>query len=493
MHKLKLQFLNQDVEHNYIQEHQFPKRKFYLKVCTVGFQILLIFKLIVSLIEENYSVTYPLLITWGITIPFILIPSKTDIQIRMTIICLNIIYVVYLLFFDPQEEAQIMYFKGSTQMAANIVNIFVLEFIDSSILSVVILTLRIIHLSYYSLKTDLPSILFGIGVHIILILMIYIYHKALRSQYLLTKTDQRWENILKQIVHDQKFILINFDQEKIKFISITSTFSKKIQSQEEVINFIRNSKIQHYTFEQYLYKNMSKFQQNFIDSLNNTIMVTYERQLLKLNFSIFFGNQPTILIQKCSHQQEQNIKNYQNISKLYLNIIISLIKIIKERKKFDSFKFQLIAKKLFLKNLISTIQNQNFSSYIISFKRLLSKIYILSNKKQQIQLLCQDVQFITIPKIFQLFLVLLIECSHNEIILIQHIRIENEVITIKFCSAFNIQKIKAYVTKLEYYFLLIFQNIKYDDDSVTVKLNQEIFVPFKNLSSINTSEDILLP
>lgn len=66
-------------------------------------------------------------------------------------------------------------------MAANIVNIFVLEFIDSSILNVVILTLRIIHLNYYSLKTDLPSIAFGIGVHIILILMIYVYHKALRS------------------------------------------------------------------------------------------------------------------------------------------------------------------------------------------------------------------------------------------------------------------------------------------------------------------------
>lgn len=90
-----------------------------------------------------------------------------------------------------------MYFKGSTQMAANIVNIFVLEFIESSILSFVILILRIIHLLLYSNSIDLSSILFGGLVNFILVSMLYIHHKALRSKYLLTKTDQRWENILK--------------------------------------------------------------------------------------------------------------------------------------------------------------------------------------------------------------------------------------------------------------------------------------------------------
>ncbi|CAK64409.1 unnamed protein product (macronuclear) [Paramecium tetraurelia] len=492
MHKLKLQFLNQDVEDNYIKEHQFPKRRFYLKVSTIAFQILLFFKLIVSLIEQNYTTVYPLLISWGITLPFVLFPIKTDFFIRMSISLLNILYIGYLLFFDPQEEAEIMYFKGSTQMAANVVNIFVLEFIDSSILSVSLLIMRVTHLIYYSPKLDLPTIVFAIGIHVLLILMIYVYQKALRSQYLLTKTDQRWENILKQIIHDQKFILLNFDKEKIQFKNISSTFSKNIQTQDEVISFIRNSKIKNLTLEQYLYQNVNDFQSNCIDSLNNIIMVTYDRQFLKLNFSIFFGNQPTILIQKDIHQYESNLKSNQKVNKLYLNIITSLIKIIKQNKKYDEIKFQIVAKKLFLKNLISKIETHNFSSQLISFKKILHKAYVLTNKKCQF-LICQDFQITTIPKIFDLFLALLMDCSHNEIISIKDLRSENQQIAIKFGGALNIKRLKAYLDKLEYYFLLIFQNIKYDDAYVTVKLNEEIFVPFKNLPSHHTSQEILHP
>ncbi|CAD8191774.1 unnamed protein product [Paramecium octaurelia] len=488
MHKLKLQFLNQDVEDNYIQEHQFPKRRFYLKVSTIAFQILLFFKLVISLIEHNNSTVYPLLISWGITMPFFLIPVKTDFQIRMSISLLNIIYIGYLLFFDPQEEAEIMYFKGSTQMAANVVNIFVLEFIDSSILSVVLLIMRVTHLIYYSTKLDLPTILFAIGIHVLLIVMIYVYQKALRSQYLLTKTDQRWENILKQIIHVQKYILLNFDKEKVKFINVASTFSKNIQSQEEVISFIRNSKFKNQTFEQYLYFKVNNFELNCIDSLNNAIMVDYERQLLKLNFSIFFGNQPTILIQKDIHFYESTLKNNQKkTSRLYLNIIISLIRIIKENKKYNEVKFQVIAKKLFLKNLISKIENYNFSSQLINFKKILHEALVLSNKKYQIQLLCQDFQIYTIPKIFQLFLFLIIDCSHNEIIHIKDLRRENEQITIRFGGSLYMKRMKAYLDQLEYYLLLIFENVKCDDVYVTVKLKQEIFVPFRKLTSIRTS------
>ncbi|CAD8118475.1 unnamed protein product [Paramecium sonneborni] len=490
MHKIKLQFLNPDVENNYIQEQQFPKRKFYLKLCTVGLQALLITKLIFSLVEKNYLVTYPLLVTWGFTIPFSFIPVKTDIQIRINIVFLNIAYVVYLLFFDPQDEATIMYFKGSTQMAANIVNIFVLEFIESSILSFVILILRIIHLLLYSNSIDLSSILFGGLVNFILVSMLYIHHKALRSKYLLTKTDQRWENILKQIVHNQKFILINFDQDKLKFTCTTSTFSKKIQSQDEVINFIRNSKILNFTFEQYLYKTITKFQTNSVDNLNNIIMITYKRQLIKLNFSVFYGNQPTILIQKHTPLQELHYKKYSNFTQLYLQIVIFLIRIIKENKNFNSVKFQIIAKKLFLKNLVVEIYNQNFTSKTISLRKLIKNTTLLKNPNKQIQLLFKDLIFTTIPKIFHIYLAFIFECSNNELILVKvEQNKNNEILTLQFFGAFNCEKLRIYVQKFEYYLFLIFRNIKCEEKKVTIQLNSEIFIPYKYFSQNNTSLD----
>ena len=49
---------------------------------------------------------------------------------------------------------------------------------------------------------------------------LYKYHEAIRSQYLLTLVQESWENILIQINNQTPFILLNFEEEQLKF-SIT--------------------------------------------------------------------------------------------------------------------------------------------------------------------------------------------------------------------------------------------------------------------------------
>ncbi|CAD8081333.1 unnamed protein product [Paramecium sonneborni] len=482
MHKLTLKFRDPSIEQKYQQEHQSPKRRIHIKILLLVLIVLLIIRLTVALINKNYEVIYPLL---G-TMPFIAFTkffnfNKEQHQ-RALITYINIGYSIYLIFFETPLDTPVMYFKGAYQMTINIINILRIEFVESMITIILLLSFRLCHLILNNSIVNITSIIMGIGVNLFLIIIVYLYHKAIRSQFLLTKIDQRWENILKQILHNQKFILINYQIEKLQFQSVTSTFSQSIQSQEDVMRFLRESKVDdNSSLEQYLFHKLQDLSQNYLKIVNHSINIKFDKQLISVDFSIFFGNQPTILIQTCQQQIYFQNQEVQNVCQSYLKLLTVFIKIIKKKIPLDYNQFHNLANKVQIQEIITSIWSQQMISKVISLEKSLLKMQKFCNPNTIIKLVGSD-QFInTIPKIFYLLLACIMDSSTSQLIIIKGQTMENQLKLIKIQGQFKIKKLNNYTRKIKNYLLLICKEIKAQQFSINLELNEEIYQPFTNL------------
>ncbi|CAK92286.1 unnamed protein product (macronuclear) [Paramecium tetraurelia] len=152
-------------------------------------------KLAIALILQNYSVVYPIIGMVGSSAVTKLFNIKKEYHQPALIMFINISYTIYILFFDPHSYVPTMYFRGAHQMMINVINIIGSEFIDSTLSLIVLYFLRLLHLIQNSESVEFTSILLAIGSNLSLLLIVYLYHKAIRSQFLLTQVDQRWKKV----------------------------------------------------------------------------------------------------------------------------------------------------------------------------------------------------------------------------------------------------------------------------------------------------------
>ncbi|CAD8125056.1 unnamed protein product [Paramecium sonneborni] len=478
MHKITLKFLDQSIEQKYQIEHQCPKRKTHLKLFLLFFIVFQIIKLIIALIIKNYSAVYPTLGMMGCTAFSKCFNLNKEYHQRTLMIFINICFSIYVLFFDPHLDTPTMYFRGAHQMAINIINILGTEFIDSTVTIIMLYLLRIFHIVQNTSNLDITTIIMGLGANLAMVIMVYLYHKAIRSQFLLTKIDQRWENILKQILHNQQFILINYHMEKLQFQSISSTFSQTIQSQAEVLNFIRKAKVENDSLEKFLFHKLQDFSSNFLEIINHSLNVKFDKQLIQINYSIFFGNQPTILIQTSSSKLFSENSEIQKACHLYLKLMTVFIKIIKENKPFNKIQFHNLANKIQFQNLMISIWNKQIQSKTVSLKRSILKIQTFCNPSTKIQFIGSDQLIKTIPKIFYLLLASIVNCTINQQMIVKHEILQTQSNRIIFQGKFNIQKLNYSTTKIKYYLLLICKEIYADQFCINLELNDEILQPF---------------
>ncbi|CAD8105337.1 unnamed protein product [Paramecium primaurelia] len=481
MHKITLKFLDQSIEQKYQQEHQIPKRRTHLKIFMLFFIVLQIIKLTIALIIQNYDVAYPILGMMGCTALSKFFNFNKEYHQRALIIYINICFSIYVLFFDPPSDTPTMYFRGAHQMIINVINILGTEFLDSTMTITVLYSLRIFHLVKNSSSIDITSVIMGLGSNLSLLVIVYLYHKAIRSQFLLTQINQRWENILKQILHNSKFILINFQIEKLQFQSITSTFSQTIQSKEEVLNFLRESKVENDSLEQYLFQKLQDYSQNYQEIINHAVNIKFNKQIMQVDFSIFFGNQPTILIQTRQSKLHSQNQEIQQVCQQYLKLLIIFIRIIKENIPFDKIQFHNIANKIQFQDLMIQIWNSQLLCKTISLKKSLQKIQKYSNPNTTIQLVSPNYFINTIPKIFYLLLAFIVDCQTSELIIIKGETLDTNLNKIKLQGKFNIRKLNYYISKIKFYFLLICKEINAEQFCINLEFNDEIFSPFTNI------------
>ena len=82
-------------------------------------------------------------------------------------------------------------------MVFNIINILLTDFLESAFITLIIFATRSIHVLLYGENPDISYFVLGFIINISFLYIIYTYRSAMRSQYILSRTDKSWENILK--------------------------------------------------------------------------------------------------------------------------------------------------------------------------------------------------------------------------------------------------------------------------------------------------------
>ncbi|CAD8128421.1 unnamed protein product [Paramecium sonneborni] len=215
--------------------------------------------------------------------------------------------------------------------------------------------------------------------------------------------------------------------------------------------------------------------------MNHSINIKFDKQLMSVDFSIFFGNQPTILIQtKEQHAEFQN-EEVQKVCQLYLKLLTVFIKIIKKKIPFDYNQFHNLANKVQIQEIITSIQSQQMKTKIINLQKSLLKIEKFCSANTTIQLVGLDYFINTIPKIFYLLFACIVDSSTSESIIIKGQIIENQLKLIKIQGQFDITKLNDYTRRIKSYLLIICKEIKAQQFSINLEFNDEILQPFTNI------------
>ncbi|CAD8122020.1 unnamed protein product [Paramecium sonneborni] len=202
---------------------------------------------------------------------------------------------------------------------------------------------------------------------------------------------------------------------------------------------------------------------------------------MSVNFSLFFGNQPTVLIYTRQQNEFPQKEEVQKVCQLYLKLLIVFIKIIKKEIPFDYNQFHSLANKLQIQEIITSIWNQQMIQKIISLQKSLLKISTFCNPNSKIQLVGSDYFINTIPKIFYLLLACIVDSSTSKLIIIKGQTIKNQLKLLKIQGKFNIPKLNHYTRKIQNYLLLICKEIKPQQFCINLEFNDEIFQPFTNI------------
>ncbi|CAK65459.1 unnamed protein product (macronuclear) [Paramecium tetraurelia] len=163
---------------------------------------------------------------------------------------------------------------------------------------------------------------------------VYKYNEAIRAQFMLIQKDRQWERILEQLIHKQSYIMLNFNESSFQFeYFMAHNFSNGFKDKEDIQNFLKEAQHQKKSLNNYLYDQMKQHQQDRIDLFKKEIMVKQQRELIKLEFSIFFANQPTILL--IFHKPKLRIQNTSSTieSPVFFQYFVQLLKSLKKKLK----------------------------------------------------------------------------------------------------------------------------------------------------------------
>ncbi|CAD8194989.1 unnamed protein product [Paramecium pentaurelia] len=300
----------------------------------------------------------------------------------------------------------------------------------------------------------------------------------MRSQYILSRTDKQWENILKQIIQDEQFILINFDEEKLKFSKILSNFFKEEERNDQIVDFLRNSYINQETFEIYLFNQIKLFLTNYHEVFNKIILLKYEKYHFSVTYSIFQGSKPTILIQLVKSQYNKEIQSIIINTLINLKLLTNLIRIINGNQNYSKDKFHIISTKLIYQYFQAKLHSKTFSFKHCNIKNIIQQLKYYFYPNSFVRLLENTVHIKTIPCILKLLLLIIIESSNSNVIFIKTLNIRGQDNCLKIHSKFNIERFQVRYLQFEYFLQAIVKCISSNEKQIEFELYQESFLPY---------------
>ncbi|CAD8125763.1 unnamed protein product [Paramecium sonneborni] len=494
MNKYLLTFKNPQIEAKYQSTSIGEIRMTMFTLITLGFIVVFIVRIGQGLLQQNYLNVYTYIAM--ITYFFVqyLLSKKYKQLLRPSLILLNHAFTIYFLFVEESSDSLSGHLRGVNQMGSNFLIILAGEYIDAMFSLISISIIRIIIIFNKTSSIEYSAIFSAFILILYASKYLYQYHKAIRSQYLLTLVDQSWENILTQISKKIPYILITFDEVQLKFqIAKILNCETLFSTHEDALKFLREAKYNEQTIELVIYNEIKDFKQNSVDVFNKNITISHQKLLIKIEYSVYFSNKPTILLifPEISNNTRENNLIMQSRYEQLLNILIKLFQVIQNQQsksKTDILgKAQKAQKKLVIIKLIQDLNKQQIKAKIVNLRTIFKNLILLYKCKKLIFSNQFQIKIKTCPSIFSFFLITIMEAlSSNELHISCSIKSE-QLIEFNFLGWFQEQELISTQKALAYEYSLIMKNLQISQNNVSFQLYQQAYVPFK-IQSYSTTE-----
>ncbi|CAD8213603.1 unnamed protein product [Paramecium octaurelia] len=480
MNKYLLTFKNPQIEAKYQQTSIGEIRMTMFTLITLGFAVVFLVRIGQGLFQQNYFNVYTYIGMISYFFLQYLLSKKYKQFLRPSLILLNHAFTIYFLFVEESSDSLSAHLRGVNQMGSNFLIILAGEYIDAMFSLISISIIRIIIIFNKSTSIEYSAIFSAFILILYASRYLYQYHKAIRSQYLLTLVDQSWENILTQITKQIPYILISFDEEQFKFQIIKILNCQRLFcTNEDALKFLREAKHNDQTIEQVIYNEIKNFKQNSVDLFNKTITISHQKLIIKIEYSVYFSNKPTILLvfPQISNLVQTNNELIQSKYDQLLNIIIKLCQLI-QKKNFNQDYVKKVQKKLMLTKLVQDINNSQIKAKIVNLETVLQQLNQLYKSKKITVSNNQQIKIKTCPSIFSVFLITMMEALQSNELFVS-IQVQKEqFVEFELLGSFNESDLNSTRKVLAYEYSLIMKHLEISQNRVKFKLFQQAYVPF---------------
>ncbi|CAD8119615.1 unnamed protein product [Paramecium sonneborni] len=482
MNKYTLIFRDENIERKYQNQKQYGQN-----IIIGGLGLSFILRCIMKLVNLDW-------LNFGINLGvvfllcFLRINRKSNhFYKRISLIIANCGLSMFVFIYESPSNLLYSHLRGANSALTSLIIVLTGEFPEAVFQIVFIQLTKLILIILKSSEKEYEVLLGNVLIMVLLIYYLYFHHKAIRSQYLLTLVEQKWENVLENIIENQSYFIMNFIQDTYQFNILSQHNCEQYFMDQDYKQFLRQSYIEKQNLEDYLFKQIkNNFYNNSCKS--SVIFVKNSISLFKLKYSIYFTTQPTILILFENIQKTQN-KNinilYKKINMYNRLLLLSINQISIEKQLCLKLKHYLQ-----LEHVMFQIEKGIYAMKIIKLTKFLMKFNQLSilNNNQSIK----DLKITTLPNILTALLFIIQDFSNpiknneqkvqNQILVSYQYVSENQVVLI-FQGKFQVQQIQFLIDMYRLQFFLILHQFDiYQDKIIKIALKQRVQIPFiKNL------------
>ncbi|CAD8124256.1 unnamed protein product [Paramecium sonneborni] len=479
MNKFTLFFIDKKIEALYQNESLSQIRIKHFNIITKGYIAAFFFRCLTFLISSDLKSFYPNLLMLILFVLLVIFLTRSTLSLRILSVIANHALTLFFYIYDEEVDAAVSHLKGANQMGSCFIIIMGNEFPEALLQVFSITILRIFFVLYKAQALSLYPITNLIIVSIFYLFFHYKYNEAMRAQFMLIQRDRQWERILKQLINKECYIIINFNENSFQFeYMMANNAIKGLENKEQIFNFLKEAQYQKQSLNNYIYFQMKQYQKNRMDLYRQEIFLKYQREQIKLEFSIFFSNQPTILL--VFHQPKLRLTNKsENCSnKVISQYLLTLLKCLKKKYKSKPSYVNFLKKIRLIEiydnlqsNWETKIQEISLWSIISEQVKYFPSLIVMFNLPSSIILKTnQDILSLVLFKIFSNTNTCLIRLSYSFL--------KEDRILLKFSGKFN-GKIILQFFKLNKEYLMRFVELRdITNYSIDICFEKFPFLPF---------------
>ncbi|CAD8200455.1 unnamed protein product [Paramecium pentaurelia] len=386
LNKYTLQFKDNILEQKYQEFQLQQKRKPLLQKVIFTTFLIIIAKSISSILNFSLKEVYFTIGYFVGNVILIIILKCQPQLIRWALMIIN--YILLFIYSDPDQGQTQYHYQLSSALIVSVQFIVMRtgDFIDALVQVVSFYSFYLICFLLYQPNFSVSVALATCLLTFLLIITFYENVSAERSKFQLTIIDDKWDEILQNMIVEP-CIIFNFNQFQSSFVFKKSIdFIYTIETTDELKQFLRNSKVnldQKINLEDFLFKKVQQIKKDNIQLWNQKLTIYYQKKVHDVFYSILQETSPIVLIKVqqfkfINQEKDSDLENkYQYKYKILIKSILLQLKLIGQ---FQFPNLNTIFKILIYHYLLEKINSKSIK--LIKIDKMFNQLKLIYPQKQ---------------------------------------------------------------------------------------------------------------